>query len=115
MVFAQSDAFEGMTPLAMAVRRSWEPSAAGDLYVVPVEGKFLVAEDGPVKANHGTPYEKDTHVPVIFFGAPFTDGLYNEPIETVDIVPTVAEALGLDMPPVDGTSLTETFKKAARS
>ncbi len=114
-VFTQADAFEGLTPLARAVRRSWVPSAAGDLYIVPVEGTFLVSGDGPVKASHGTLYENDTHVPVIFFGAPFTDGLYDDAIEIVDIVPTVAEALGLDMPPVDGTPLTETFKKAARS
>jgi predicted AlkP superfamily pyrophosphatase or phosphodiesterase len=114
-VFTQSEAFEGTTSLAKAVRRSWKSSVAGDLYVVPVDGKFLVFENKLVKFDHGTPYEKDTHVPVIFFGAPFTDGLYDEPIETVDIVPTVAEALGLDMSPVDGTPLTETFKKAARS
>ncbi len=113
--FTQSEVFEGMTPLAKAVRRSWEPSAAGDLYVVPDEGKLLGSVSESVRFSHGTPYEKDTHVPILFFGAPFTDGLYDEPIETVDIVPTVAEALGLDMPPVDGTPLTETFKKAARS
>lgn len=111
--FTRAEAFEGMEPLAKAVRRSWAPQA-GDLYVVPEEGRFF-AESASAKGGHGTPYAADTNVPVVFFGEPFTEGLYGEPIETVDIVPTLAEALGLKMPPVEGTPLTETFERAARS
>jgi predicted AlkP superfamily pyrophosphatase or phosphodiesterase len=39
---------------------------------------------------HGSPYDYDAHVPIIFWGAPFRKGRYATFARTVDIAPTLA-------------------------
>jgi predicted AlkP superfamily pyrophosphatase or phosphodiesterase len=41
-------------------------------------------------ASHGTPYDTDAHVPVIFYGPPFRPGKYDEFARVVDMAPTLA-------------------------
>jgi hypothetical protein len=48
---------------------------------------------GMTYATHGAPHEYDTHVPVVFYGAPFRAGRYTERARVVDMAPTLAEAL----------------------
>jgi arylsulfatase A-like enzyme len=47
----------------------------------------------PGIATHGTPHDYDAHVPVIFYGAPFKPGKYDEFARVVDMAPTLAAAL----------------------
>ncbi len=77
----------------------------------PVEAVITLTEGSywfnyPV-AQHGTPHNQDTHVPILFYGAPFKPGRYAQFVRTVDMAPTLAQALGV-MPtePLDGHSLT---------
>lgn len=49
----------------------------------------------PATATHGSPYDLDAHVPVIFFGPWFRPGRYTEFTRTVDIAPTLAAVLGV--------------------
>ena len=44
-----------------------------------------------LQAQHGVAYDTDTHVPVIFYGAPFRRGRYDEFARVVDMGPTLAE------------------------
>jgi arylsulfatase A-like enzyme len=53
----------------------------------------------PSNATHGTPHDYDAHVPVIFYGAPFKAGKYDEFARVVDMAPTLAAALGV--PPLE--------------
>ena len=46
-------------------------------------------------ATHGSPYDYDTHVPLIFWGSWFKPGKYSEFVRTVDIAPTLAEIAGV--------------------
>jgi predicted AlkP superfamily pyrophosphatase or phosphodiesterase len=46
-------------------------------------------------ATHGSPYDYDTHVPLIFWGAWFKPGKYSEFVRTVDLAPTLAEIAGV--------------------
>ena len=58
-------------------------------------------------AQHGTPHDQDTHVPIIFYGAPFRPGRYPQFVRTVDIAPTLAQVLGVTpTEPLDGRVLT---------
>jgi hypothetical protein len=41
---------------------------------------------------HGSPYDDDAHVPVLFYGAPFKPGRYARFVRVVDIAPTLAWA-----------------------
>lgn len=46
-------------------------------------------------AFHGTPYDYDTHVPIIFSGAGVRPGRIRDFVRTVDLAPTLAELLGV--------------------
>ena len=49
-------------------------------------------------AWHGSPYDYDRHVPVLFMGSGIKPGRYHEPSGPEDIAPTVAALLGVKMP-----------------
>lgn len=62
------------------------------------------------RASHGTPYEYDTHVPVIFWGAVIRSMRYNDPITVNDIAPTLARILRIEPPSGSaGRMLTEMY------
>ena len=48
----------------------------------------------PLVATHGSPHDYDAHVPVIFYGAPFKPGRYDQFVRVVDLGPTLAKVLG---------------------
>jgi hypothetical protein len=48
--------------------------------------------------SHGTPYNYDTHVPVIFMGQGIRAGRYDERIMVNDIAPTLASVLDVEAP-----------------
>ncbi|HWA26612.1 MAG TPA: alkaline phosphatase family protein [Lacunisphaera sp.] len=50
-------------------------------------------------SNHGTPYNYDTHVPLLWYGAGVKPGVYAEPVGVNDLAPTLARLLGLNAPP----------------
>jgi len=62
-------------------------------------------------AEHGSPHDDDSHVPIIFYGAPFRPGMNPGFARTVDIAPTLARALGVTpTEPLDGHVLNEAFR-----
>ncbi|MEO6526883.1 MAG: alkaline phosphatase family protein [Gemmatimonadaceae bacterium] len=46
-------------------------------------------------ASHGTVYDYDTHVPLIFYGAGARPGRFSEFVRTVDLAPTLAALAGV--------------------
>ncbi len=46
-------------------------------------------------ASHGTPWDQDAWVPVIFWGTPFQPGKYDTRARVVDMAPTLADVLGI--------------------
>jgi predicted AlkP superfamily pyrophosphatase or phosphodiesterase len=62
-------------------------------------------------AQHGSPHDADSHVPIIFYGVPFRAGMNAGFARTVDIAPTLARALGVTpTEPLDGRVLTDAFR-----
>lgn len=60
------------------------------------------------QATHGTPYDTDARIPIIFMGPMFKAGTYTAPIWSVDIAPTLGAATDTrPIEPVDGRVLTE--------
>lgn len=49
----------------------------------------------PLVATHGSPYDVDSNVPIIFYGPGFTTGKFSDFVRTVDIAPTLAARLGI--------------------
>lgn len=63
--------------------------------------------------SHGLPYEHDSHVPVVFYGAPFRAGRYDAFTRVVDMAPTLAAVLGIQpTEPLDGRVLQAALRSA---
>jgi arylsulfatase A-like enzyme len=67
--------------------------------MVFVTKPFVIPGGGNTGTTHGTPYSYDTHIPVLFYGAPFKRGRHPDEFYITDIVPTLSAALGMDEPP----------------
>ena len=63
-------------------------------------------------ATHGSPYDNDANVPMIFWGAGVRPGAYPHAVRTVDLAPTLAALLGVKpTEPVDGRVLGQVIKR----
>ena len=63
-------------------------------------------------AMHGSPWDQDAWVPVIFWGAPFQAGKYDARVRVVDMAPTLADVLGITpMETPDGVVLKQAEKR----
>jgi predicted AlkP superfamily pyrophosphatase or phosphodiesterase len=82
---------------------------------VPVEAAVTLARGNYWwyygAAQHGTPHDDDSHVPIIFYGPGFKPGRYDQFARTVDMAPTLAQVLGVTpTEPLDGKPLTAAIK-----
>lgn len=100
--FTYTQMVSGQLPpnhLARAFEKSFHPERSGDILVVTKPfyfwGKYGESDHG---STHGSPYEYDTHVPVIFVGSPIRQGTYNLTVDIADIAPTLATILGIGAP-----------------
>jgi predicted AlkP superfamily pyrophosphatase or phosphodiesterase len=81
---------------------------ASDLVIVP-EPYYLFEKSG---TSHGTPWNYDSHVPVIFLGPQVKTGKFNERAAVNDIAPTLAAILEVETPSgASGRVLTEMLAK----
>ncbi len=63
-------------------------------------------------ATHGTPWNLDAWVPVIFWGTPFQPGKYDAWARVVDMAPTLADLLGIQpMEKLDGVVLRQAQRR----
>jgi len=101
-------------PVVRAAANSHHPERSGDLVAIPRRYWFFVtgptAESGSA-ATHGTHHDYDVAVPLIFMGAPFAPGRYDEPASPADLAPTLAATLDLPMPGVDGRVLERAWRR----
>ena len=58
--------------------------------------KYVYLNDRLGGTGHGSPYDYDRHVPVVFMGSGIRPGRYAEPCGPEDIAPTLARLLGLE-------------------
>ena len=89
------------------VQRAWNarvPGRSGDLFVVPRYG-FLVDPYEGLGSSHGTPWEYDTHVPLIFWGGKIAPRTISTGSTPYDLAPTLGARLGVDLPDATGTRL----------
>jgi hypothetical protein len=62
----------------------------------------------PRGTTHFSPWSYDRHVPLGFFGTPFTSGIYHGRVQPVDLAATLASLLGVNQPSASiGTVLTQ--------
>ncbi len=90
--FAQHQAMQSMIDDYMA--RSFFAERSGDLYILM--RPYVV--DAASGTSHGTPYDYDSHVPLIFYGWRVRPGSYTQRTGVSDVAPTLAEILKVETP-----------------
>jgi alkaline phosphatase len=84
--------------LAERFRASFDAARSGDLIVALKPHITPISEAGGYVATHGSPWNYDRRVPLLFY-RPGLDGFEQPlPVETVDILPTLAALIGLSIP-----------------
>jgi arylsulfatase A-like enzyme len=94
------------------IRNNYHPVRAGDIYIVQ-EPYWFNFDKGPVTGMHGSPWNYDTHVPVIFSGPGISTGITYRRVQPADVAPTLATLMGMSPPASSqGSVLPEVFGKA---
>lgn len=83
-------------------RESFDPERSGDLVVLLKRAVVPIADGGRgYVATHGSPWDYDRRVPMLFWRKGLTGFEQPSPVETVDIAPTLAALVGLKVPEGD--------------
>lgn len=77
-------------------RLSYYPPRGTDVVYIPMRNFVERAIGG---TTHGTPYDYDTHVPQVWYGAGVRPGVRSENVAVEDLAPTLAAMLGVVLPP----------------
>jgi len=89
---------------ALRLSRFIHPDLSPDLYTL-VEAGWIYR--GPTGTSHMTPYDYDSHIPLIFSSVDFEQSTRSDSVQMTDVATTLGHILGVEAPnPVDGLSLT---------
>lgn len=96
--FTRSQLLDGRAPgpLGERILNGFNAERSGD--VVLVQKPFQIPAGGKGGTTHGAPYSYDTHIPILFYGAPFKSGRYPDDVHITDIVPTLCVPLHMTEP-----------------
>jgi arylsulfatase A-like enzyme len=89
------------------VRASFDTERSGDLYVVLKPNITPIGHAAGSVATHGSPWDYDRRVPILFWRKGMAASSRDDVIETTDIMPTLAAILGvpIGIGEVDGKCL----------
>jgi arylsulfatase A-like enzyme len=79
----------------LLLAHSYSPNGGWYVMVIPEAFQMQTLPEG---TTHFSPWSYDRHVPLGFFGAPFTPGIYHGRVQPVDLAATLASVLGLTQP-----------------
>ena len=95
-----------MWTLAERARASFDPARSGDFLILLKNRVTGIPVPAPgYVATHGSPWDYDRRVPILFWRKGMTPFEQPQSVETVDIAPTLAATVGVPMPGVDGRCL----------
>lgn len=78
-------------PLTIRLSRFTHPELSPDLYTLQKKGWLFY---GPYGTNHSTPYDYDSHVPIIFSNSQFNSTNISDSVTIYDVAPTLGDFLG---------------------
>jgi len=86
---------------------SYDPERSGDIQVAfhPNTSFGVPRKPGDTVAGHGSPWDSDRRVPILFWRPGVRPDARTEPAETVDIAPTLAAIAGVPTDTTDGRCL----------
>ncbi|WP_298165190.1 alkaline phosphatase family protein [Novosphingobium sp.] len=86
-------------PLIARAKASFYRPRSGDLVLMLKRGVVPIPVPGPgYVATHGSPWDYDRRVPMLFWRKGMASFEQPSPVETVDIAPTLAALIGLPVP-----------------
>ena len=90
-------------------RASFYPGRSGDFVVFLKKDITPISDTTRTAATHGSPYDYDRRVPILFWRGDASGTTVERPVETADILPTIASMIGLPIQPgsIDGHCLPE--------
>jgi predicted AlkP superfamily pyrophosphatase or phosphodiesterase len=96
--------------LLQRARASFDAQRSGDLVVLLKEHVTPIGHVTKSVATHGSPWDYDRRVPILFWRPGFSGATAEAPVDTVDIMPTLAALVGLPLDPgsIDGRCLAGT-------
>lgn len=80
------------------VQQGWNTQKSGDVAIVMEPGWLSSKYDVSGGTGHGSPWNYDTHVPLLFYGFGINKGGTHLHTSVEDIVPTIAAVIGLQAP-----------------
>jgi predicted AlkP superfamily pyrophosphatase or phosphodiesterase len=88
---------------------SYDPVRSGDIQIAYVDHTTLYMPRKPTDniSGHGSPWDYDRRVPMLFWWRGVAPQSRAEAVETVDIAPTLARIGRIPAPPVDGRCLPQ--------
>jgi len=112
---ASADLLEGKianTEINLAVLRNYHPKRSGHIFIVTEQYWFINKFDGlTVASTHGSPWNYDTHVPIIFAGNGLSNKTIFRKVETVDVALTLSNYMKIKPPSAaSGQSLYEVLE-----
>jgi predicted AlkP superfamily pyrophosphatase or phosphodiesterase len=99
------------TPLHRAVLNNFYSKRSGDIYIVFEPNWFINDFDGlTVASTHGSPWQYDTYVPIVFAGAGLEAKKVSRKVYTIDIAPSLSAFIDIKPPSgAVGNVLVEVF------
>ena len=90
----------------LLLAHSYSPNGGWYVMVIPEAYQMQTLKNGGT--THFSPWSYDRHVPLGFYGAPFTPGIYHGRVQPVDLAATLASLLGVNQPSASvGNVLTQ--------
>ena len=90
----------------LLLAHSYSPNGGWYVMVIPEAYQMQTLRNGGT--THFSPWSYDRHVPLGFYGAPFTPGIYHGRVQPVDLAATLASLLGVNQPSASvGNVLTQ--------
>jgi hypothetical protein len=90
-------------------RNSFHPKRSGDL-MLSYKPEYVEDYNQGRGISYGSLYNYDVRVPLFFFGPQFRAGVYDAPVDSTDVAPTLARLIGVDQPSsCTGRVLSEAF------
>ena len=81
------------------VAASFDPKRSGEVLMMTKRAVVPGTEPRPgYTATHGSPWDYDRRVPILFWRKGLAREELPQPVETVDIAPTLAALIGLEAP-----------------
>ena len=94
--------------LIQRARASYYPGRSGDFVVLLKKDITPISDTSRYVATHGSPWDYDRRVPILFWRKAMAPLALDAPVETTDILPTLAATIGLAIPAgsIDGHCIT---------